>query len=223
MELIGLQAQRYDIGRAAVFRRDVWDGTDDLFDPAKLIHVGNTEGELDIEPNAEFSDLTLEVTGPAILRRFLSGESPSFTLGVFPSPSSLKLFSPTGRGSAGHGRRIPLREHTLWIEPEELFIGEDEEGLPVEVPVTWDGVGDAFLKDGEPLTESEQELADMSLVIWKATIERASPVYRHEDGGKSLREITVNLLQDFARPEGCQLYLVMGEHEDFDELDFTPA
>lgn len=213
MELLSPDTQRYDIGRAAIFRRDPWNGTGSVF--TGMTHLGNTEGAIEIEPNAEYSELTLpETSGPAALKRYLSGERPSFEIGIFPNPDNLQVFSPTGRASAGQRRRRPVREHLLWIVPEELFLGEDENGNVVEVPVEY--AAGAWTKDGEALSTEDQELLDLSLIIWRADFGRAAPRYVHEDGGKSLRSVPVTMQQDFARPDGCQLYLVLSEAADFD-------
>jgi hypothetical protein len=107
MELKNISEERFDIGRAAILRAPHWDGSDDLF--AAMEHIGTTEGPVEIEPNEEYSDLTIEVTGPAILKRYLSGESPSFDLGVFPDPEKMALFSPTGTASSGVTRRRLVR------------------------------------------------------------------------------------------------------------------
>lgn len=213
MQLISPATQKYDIGRAAIFRRDPWDGTGSVF--TGMVHIGNTEGAVEIEPNPEYSELTLpETSGPAALKRYLTGERPSFELGIFPNPANLKIFSPTGRASAGQRRRRGVREHLLWIVPEELFIGTDEKGNSVEVPVTF--AAGAFKKADKELTADEQALVDMSMLIWRADFGRATPRFVHEDGGKSLRSVPVTLQQDFDRPDGCQLYLMVGEASEFD-------
>jgi hypothetical protein len=222
MELKDVATQRYDIGRAAIFVHGTeanglitptaWDPSDPLF--SSMIHIGNTEGAIDIAMNPEYSELTLpETSGPAAIRRFLTGEKPSFTIGIFPTPNGMKLFSPTGKGSAGQMRRRRVRERLLWIVPEEVFLAEDANGNVVEVPLTY--AGGQFLKDGDPVSDEEQELLDMSLLCWRCDFQRATPVYRHEDGGKSLREVEVMLQQDFTRPDGCQLFLMLEEAADF--------
>lgn len=227
MELRDLRTERFDIGRAAILRfapeggagqrtTGEWDGTVPLFDAME--HIGTTEGPVDIEANAEFSDLTIEVTGPAILKSYLSGEAPTFEIGVFPDPEKMRVFSPTGTASAGVMRRQPARLSTLWLVAEELFLAPDENGRIVEVPVTY--VGGEFLKDGDPLTQEEQDLVDMSLVIWKVRMGRATPRFAHEDGGKSLRSVPMAVLQDFDRPNGAQLWLAGAEIEEF-EVDFA--
>lgn len=218
MDLQDVSTQRYDIGRCAIFHTTPpWDGSDDLFGVTALgapnSHIGNTEGAVDIAPNSEYSELTLpETSGPAAIKRFLSGDKPSFEVGVFPNPVNIAIFSPTGKGSAGQQRRRRVREHTLWIVPEELFLKEDVNGNVGEVAVTY--VGGVFLKDGVPLTADEQELMDMSMLVWRADFSRATPIFKHEDGGKSLKSITVNIQQDFSKPDGCQLYLMVGEAAD---------
>jgi hypothetical protein len=220
MELQGLEQGRYDIGRAAIFYAPTWDGSSDLF--AAMEPFGYTEGPLEIEANEEYSDLTLEVTGPAILKRYLSGESPSFELGVFPTPEVMARFSPTGRASAGTMRRNLVQTHTLWIGAEELFLADDGTGRKVQVPFTYSG--GVFLKDGEALTVEEQELADMSILMWKVQVGRIAPRYAHEDGGKSLRTVPFQVLQDLTKPDGCQLYLVMSEMDDYEyDLDLEGA
>lgn len=223
MDLKDVSTQRYDIGRAAIFvygtedgdgviTPEAWDEADPLF--ASMIHIGNTEGAIDIAMNPEYSELTLpETSGPAAILRFLAGERPEFTLGIFPTPAGMRLFSPTSLGSAGQQRRRRVKEALLWIVPEELFLAEDVNNNVVEVPVTY--AGGAFLKDGNPLTTAEQELVDMSILAWRCDFSRATPIYQHEDGGKSLREVTVMVQQDFSKPDGAQLFLVVGEASVF--------
>jgi hypothetical protein len=214
MELRDLSNERFDIGRSAILRAPHWDGTGGLVALfGDLEHIGTTEGPVDIEANEEYSDLTIEVTGPAILKRYLSGESPSFEMGVFPDPEKMALFSPTGSASAGSKRRRQVLPHTLWIVPEELFLAPDATGRMVEVPITF--AAGAFLKDGDPLTADEQDLVDMSILVWKAQFGRMTPRYSHEDGGKSLKTVPVQILQDLAKPDGAQLYMVMAELETF--------
>ena len=221
--------ERFDIGRAAIFRyapeyagtgqttAGAWDGTTDLF--AEMEHIGTTEGPVDIGANPEYSELSIEVTGPAALKRYLSGERPEFEIGVFPNPANMGVFTPTGRGSAGQKRRRLVREHTLWVVPEELFLETDAAGNMTEVAVTY--AGGSFLKDGNALSVAEQELVDMSILIWRADFSRLTPLYQHDDGGKSLKNVTVTVQQDLQKPDGCQLYLVMSELADFPTLDLA--
>lgn len=220
MLLTDLATEKFDIGKAAILTFNdgaggtVWDGTADLF--ANMTHVGTTEGPVELNANPEYSELQIETLGPAALKRYLSGERPSFELGVFPNPDAMAYFSPTGRASAGHKRRALVKSHTIWIVAEQLFLDDDQE----EVAITY--VAGEFLKAGVSLTAAEQAMVDESLLIWKADYTRAVPVFRHEDGGKSLRNVTVTVQQDLDKPNGCQLYLVLAELADFPDIDFIP-
>lgn len=232
MDLQNLAAQRFDIGKAAIFAYSEdagvtyteWDPTVDLF--PSMYHIGTTEGPVEIAANDEYSDLKVEDTGPAILKRYLSGENPSFEMGVFPDPTQVQAFSPTGTASAGFQRRPLVKTQTLWIVPEQLFMAYTD-GVPSEVAVTYTATGSplvqSFKKDGTALTAAEQELVDMSVLIWKAQFGRLTPRYSHEDGGKSLRSVPVTILQDFDKPNGAQLYLTLSELADFPTLDLLPS
>ena len=235
MDLRSLSAQKYDIGKAAVlaYSEDSagdaataeaagygeWNTAKNLF--VDLVHIGTTEGPVEIAANEVFSDLTIEDTGPAVLKSYLSGESPSFELGLFPNPAAMKAFSPTGTASAGFELRPLVNTITLLIVPAELF-NEYTNNVPARVAVTY--TGGSFLKDGGALTTEEQRLLDSGLLIWKARFGRLTPRFAHEDGGKSLRNVPVTVMQDFEKPNGCQLYLHLSEIDDYDyELDFEPV
>lgn len=234
-----LNSQRHDIGRyiAYAYTDDdgvtwsEWDGTTDLFATTtdgddttfdNLEHLGTTEGELSIDHGEEYSQLKLEQTGPAVHEEYLEGEDHTFTLGVFPTPEGLKKLSPTGTGSTGFARRPKTKRQTLIIVPEQLVFDYDASGHPVEQVLTYEA-GD-FLKAGSALTDAEQELADMILIYWKVRFGRLSPVFRNEDGGKSIMDsLPVQAHQDTSKPSGCQIRLVMGELEDFsDDIDLEP-
>lgn len=222
MQLVGVNTQKYHIGRMSLFRAPAWDGATNLI--TALTHVGNTEGEVNIQTNPEFSDLTLpETSGPAILTRYLAGENPSFDLGIFPSLTGLALFTPTARGSAGQQHRRLVREHTLWVVPEQLFAKTDVDGnVTFDAVIAYTTAG-GFTKDAIALTTEEQRLADLSLFIWRAHFSRATPIYRHEDGGKAMQTVTVTVMQDFTKPDGCQLYMLAGEIDDFPTVDLDGA
>lgn len=225
MELLSLNAQKYDIGRAAIFGvPGGWNGTDPLFDEyGPMQHYGTIEGVVDPEPNPEYSELTIETTGPAALKRYLSGLRPTFDVNFFPNPDNMALLSPTGRASQGQQRRTLVYEHTLWIVPEELFLKRDANGTVREVSVYYDGSD--WYKDGVAVVggSEDERLIESSMVIWRADFSPLTPVFNHEDGGKALKATTVTVQQDFSKPDGCQLYLVMAELGDFPTLDLNPS
>lgn len=203
--LLDIATQTYDIGRAAIFRADYWNGGSDLL--AQLTHLGNTEGEVNPTGNEEFSMLTIpENLGPAALKVYVTGAFPGFETGMFVNPTLLPILSPTGSGSIGNTRQRRVKEHTLWIVPEQLFIKPDSNGIEQEV--TLDLTAGVWTKDGEPFTAEDTRLFGLSSFVWRAYFERAMPVYRHEDGGKSLQQVSVKMLQDLDKPNGHQILTV---------------
>ena len=218
MEPIGALEQRYDIGRGLIFIRPVWDGSGPLFDEAEFFHLGDTVGGLKPEPNAQYNNLTVEeLFGPAILKRYIKGFAPTMTMTVFPTPATLGIISPTGVASMGFERQRFVNEWTAWVVPENLFMKQDSNGFRRRVPVTW--AGGAFLKDGVALTAEEQELADLSYVVWRADFEQLTEAMMDENGGYAGTEVNMNMQQQFIMPDGCQILLVMGELATFPTLD----
>lgn len=232
MEKTDLRDKQYDIGRCAVFICDQWDGTTNLFaDGGPLLHLGTTEGEVRIAPNPEYSELTLpEELGPSALKRYLTGTRPTVSFGLFPDIDQMKAVSPTGLASLGHESQILAKTYTLWIVPEQLFKKPNALNFPENVPVVL--TAGNWLKDGIALTTEEERLLHLSSLIWKADFAPLTPVYRHEDGGKSLTEIEVTVQHDLDRPQGCQQILVLGEYfgdypafstASVPSLDFEPV
>jgi len=208
VELINIGTQSYDIGRAALFYGPQWDGSGDLL--TTLQHLGNTEGEFNFEPNEEFSALTIpENMGPAVLKKYVTGAAPTAEIGVFVNPTSLPVFSPTGAGSLGNMRQRRVKRYTLWVVPEQLFLKADSNGVEQEVEIALSG--GVWTKDGQPFTPEDTRLFQLSLFGWDVHFERAAPIYRHEDGGKSLRTITIHFLQDLTKPDGHQIATVGAE------------
>ena len=213
MDILSLSAQQYDIGKCAVFYTDpAWDGTTNLFaSGGPLTHLGTTEGEVVINPNPAYSELTLpEATGPSALKRYITGTRPTFTLGLFPDLAQMAVVSPTGIASLGFERQRLAKTLTLWIVPEALFLKADANGFQQAVSVVL--TAGVWRKDGIALTTEEERLLNLSSLIWKADIAPESVTYRHEDGGKSLSQVEVTVQHDFTKPEGAQQILVLGEY-----------
>ena len=206
-DLLEIWQQSYDIGRPAIYVAGTgvypdevpayWDGGDAL----AMFHLGNTQGEVQFAPNAEFSNLTLqENTGPAILKSYMTGTAPTFTVSVFGDPRMLRLISPTASASGGASRQTRVRPHTLWIGPEQLFILSAPGQTDQKVPVVYSG--GVWTKNGSPFTTEDQRLFNMSIFCWKARFDPFMPVYRHEEAGKAHAEITCHLMHDVTKPEG---------------------
>lgn len=225
MQTASVFGRRYDIGTGYIFAYSeddgatfgTWDGSSDLF--ANLFPVPTaTESPLEETSNAEYSDLTIEATGPGIHKRYLSGESPTLSFRAYATDEGLKFFSPTGTASAGFSRRPKTKEYTIWIVPEQLFATYNANGKPdYTSDITY--VGGEFLKDGEPLTTEDQELVDLSRIYWKVQADRMSAPFNSADGGSAVTDVTLQVLQDFNKPDGCQLVLAVSEIADFPELD----
>jgi hypothetical protein len=235
MQARSMGSQKYDIGKALVFAYSedsggdwatavangfgVWNTSKNLF--SDLVHLGTTEGPVEYEANETFSDLTIEDTGPAIHESYLEGENVTFDLGLFPVPELIKALSPTGTASAGFELRPLANRMTMWIVPQRLFIVYTA-NVPSKVPVTFSG--GVFLKDGEALDTEAQRMLDSSRLFWKVRPGRLSERLSSEDGGKSLVTTTMTGMQDFDKPNGCQIYLHLSEIDDYEyELDFEPA
>jgi hypothetical protein len=212
MEITGLREQSYDIGKCVVMITDRWDGTTNLFaDGGPLTHLGTTEGEVQIAPNPEYSELTLpEALGPSALKRYLTGTRPTFSLGMFADLEQMKAVSPTGLASMGQERQILDKTYTLWIVPEALFLKPNALGFSQPVPVVL--TSGVWLKDGVALTTEEERLLHLSSLIWKADFAPLGVMYKHEEGGKALTTTEVTVQHDLDRPEGCQQVLVLGEY-----------
>lgn len=226
MQSASVFGRRYDIGKALIFAYSeddggtfgVWDGATDMFANMAQVPTG-TESPLEETSNAEYSDLTIEDTGPAIHKRYLSGESPTLSLRAYATDAGLTFFSPTGTASSGFSRRPLTKNYTIWVVPEQLFATYDANGKPdYTAEITY--VGGVFLKDGEALTTEEQELANLSRIYWKVQADRLSAPYNSENGGSAVADVTLQVLQDFTKPEGCQLVLAVSELDDFEyDLD----
>jgi len=232
MDILSLQAKKYDIGKCAVlYAKPAWDGTTNLFATGgPLIHLGTTEGEVVIAPNPAYSELTLpEETGPSALKRIITGTRPTFSLGLFPDLDQMAVVSPTGIASMGFERQRLATVLTLWIVPQALFLKPDANNNPRPVSVILDA--GVWKKDGVAIVagSEDERLLFLSSLCWRCDFAPQSIVYRHEDGGKALSQVEVTVQHDFDRPEGCQQVLVLGEaFSDYPvfstvELDFEPV
>jgi hypothetical protein len=229
MQIADVTGRRYDIGKALIFAYTeddgvsfkTWDGSGNFFE--NLRQKAGTESPVSESPNSEYSDLVIEDTGPAIHKRYMTGESPTLTLNVYATDEAITFFSPTGTASAGFTRRPLVKEYSLWVVPEQLFATYNPNGKPdFTADITF--TGGVFLKDGDPLTVDEQELADVSRIYWRVHSERLVPPFDSADGGNARAEVTLQVMQDFTKPDGCQLYLSLSEMDDYEyELDFEGA
>lgn len=207
--LLDLSAQVRAIGRAAVFY-----GTGPYAYVASptgadltLTHLGDTEGEITIETNEEYSDLTLpELTGAAIHKRYIAGENPRVTIPIYAADAALRaILSPTGSASGGYMRRRAVTQRVLALIPEEVFI---EANAQASLVATNTAGTMAWTVGGDAATAAQLALLDQAIFFWTGHFEKAMPIYRHEDGGKVVQSVVFQSMYNTSMPDGHKLYTI---------------
>ena len=204
MELNDLDTSKFAIGKGAVFYADAWDFDSDLH--TDLSFLGFTEGEIVVEMNETFNMLTLpEYTGDAAHKAFVQGEAPVATIPLFTADPALRaILSPTGGASGGRRRQQPVKEYTLVVLPEELFL--DPSDTQEDLALTPNMASDGWELGGTALTEAQEELLGQSAWMWRGYFSKPPLTYRHEDGGKSVDQCTFTLMYQVLAPNGHRLY-----------------
>lgn len=201
-DLLDLTTQVRAIGRGSVFYgTGAFAGSgNDL----ALTHLGDTEGEITIEPNEEYSELTLpELTGAAPHEKYVSGQAPVVTIPLYAADAALRaIVSPTGSASGGYQRRRAVTEYTLVIFPEQVFIEGD-----VQVTVAYTTAG-GWTVGGDAATATQEALLDLSIFFWRGHFTVTPPMYRHEDGGKVVQEVMFHAMHNGSMPDGHHLYTI---------------
>lgn len=182
--LTNLETALRAIGRGIVL-------TGDPFTASGLVPVGLTDGEIRVEVNENYDDLTAEQTGPAIHERSLRGMNPRIVVPIILGDKGmLAELSPTGTAGGGHLSAQPVTETSLVIFPESAFLATGSVAYAGGPPKVW-----------APLTAP-----DFSFWGWRGHWERPGPMYRIADGGKVVLECNFQLLWDAARPDGQKLF-----------------
>ncbi len=193
-----------DIGRGVVFYSvGAYGGTGtDL----TLVHLGDTEGEIKIDPNPEYQALTTpELTGPIPHEKYLQGIAPTLTIPLFSADPLLDaIVTPTvqATGSQGGGfdRRQAVTEYALVIFPEALFI---ESAIAVAVEYTTA----ADWKVGADIaTAAQLAILDKAIFFWRGHFDPMVPKYTHEDGGKEIQEVTFHAMHNESMQQGHYIY-----------------
>ncbi len=173
-----------------------------------LVFLGDTEGEITVEDNASFSELTTpELTGEIARAKYLEGIKPVVTIPLLGADPALSLIvNPTGvaSGSQGGGfeRHQAVTEYTLVIFPEELFI---ESNTPAVVAYTTAG---GWTVGGNAATSEQDALIDKAIFFWRGHFESLLPRYSHEDGGKLITEVTFHAMHNNAMQQGHYVYTI---------------
>jgi hypothetical protein len=161
-------------GRAVVFYANRWDGAS----PLEMLHLGDTEGDVVVTPNATIEHLTTpEISGPAVREADYVGENPTVEIPLYlADPALLSVISPTGLAHAGYNAKIPAKEYTLAIFPEPLFIEIDSQSRPHRR--TLSRAGGLWLLNGEPLAPERMTLLGASCWLWRGYFSRPPRTFR---------------------------------------------
>lgn len=200
--LLDLTAQVRAIGRGSIFYGTgafAGSGTD-----LALTHLGDTEGEIGLEANDEYSELTLpELTGPVPHEKYISGQAPVITMPLYAADASLRaITSPTGSASGGYQRRRSVTEYSLVIFPEDVFI---ESNAQAQLGYTTAG---GWTVGGDAATSAQEALLDLAIFFWRGHFETVLPMYRHEDGGKVVQEVVFHAMHNGDMPDGHHIYTI---------------
>ena len=199
-----LEATIRHIGRGVVFYSVgafAGTGTD-----LTQIFLGDTEGEITVEENAEFAELTTpELTGPIARSKYLEGIAPVITIPILGADPALDaVINPTGvsSGSQGGGyeRHQAVTEYGLTIFPEELFI---ESNAPAVLQYT---TGAGWKVGGDAATAAQDALIDKAIFFWRGHFEALTPRYIHEDGGKLITEVVYHAMHNNNMVQGHYIY-----------------
>lgn len=170
------------IGTAYVFV------SDDPTDAASWELLGITEGDLSVDEQFQYNDLKLpEWTGEAVHERKVDGQSISINIPlIWGDPALYDKVAPLG--VKGGGRSVPVAVTTKTV----LIIPRSEVG------------------SGISLTAGTWAPAAPTHAIWlhRACFAPGQYSFRHGDGGKVIRQISVMPMFDNSKPEGQKLYTI---------------
>ena len=192
------------IGRGSVFYEAgafAGSGTD-----LTLTYLGDTEGEITVEENAEFASLTTpELTGPVARQKYLEGIAPVITIPLLGGDPALDIIvnpapAASGSGGGGYDRHQAVTEYTLVIFPEEVFIESNAaQNVQYDQILTWKVGGDAASAD-------QLALFDKSIFFWRGHFETPARRYTHADGGKEIVEAVFHAMHNVNMQQGHWIY-----------------
>ena len=159
------------------------------FTSGGLDPLGPTEGEISVDESFQYNDYTLpEWTGEALHNRDVDGASLAITAPMILGDTTLyDKLNPLGQAGSGYSRPQPVVTTSVLIVPRNQV---PDAGLSLTAGV-W-----------------APAAPDHCVFIWKATVEPARYAYRHQEGGKVIREVTFRPMFDDTMPEGYKLYTI---------------
>lgn len=192
-------------GRGVVFYAPKWDGVGAL----SMTQLGVTEGDIVVTPNASTAALTIpELTGPAAHEMDYIGEAPTVDIPLYlADPALIAICSPSGSGHAGRSRRGPVKEWTLAVIPEGIFLEAGGDGIVADHTVAFDGAG-VWTFNSIALDADRQRMLDVSFWLWRAVFNRPPRKFRGGDGDakKNIETVQAVGLHHPGMPEGHHIY-----------------
>jgi hypothetical protein len=172
-----------------------------------LIALGLTEGEIGIELNDSYSELTLpEETGAAPHAKYLEGYAPVVTIPLIAADDALRaIVSPTGSAHGGYDSRRAVTERALVLIPQEVFI---ENNAKVALVATNTAGTMAWTVGGDAATAAQLALLDLSIWFWRGHFTATPPMYKHEDGGKVVQQVQFHAMHNSSMPSGHKLFTI---------------
>lgn len=150
--------------------------------------LGITEGELTVDEQFQYNDFKLpEWTGEAVHERNVDGQSISIAVPlVWGDPALYDKVAPLG--VKGGGRSVPQAVETRTV----LIVPRSE-------------VGAGMSYDGATWAPAAPTHA-----VWlhRACFAPGQYAFKHADGGKIIRQITIMPMFDNTKPEGQKLYTI---------------
>lgn len=178
--------------------------------PLYLQHLGDTEGDIVINTNAQMDALTVpELTGPAAHEMDYSGEGPVVEIPLYVTDPALEeIISPFGLRSAGLSRRSQVSEHTLVIFPEALFVTSGAGVVPTAEALSFDG--GIWQLGGDNLTTAQEALLGQAVWFWRGAFTRPSKTFHGAagDARKNIETVTFTSMHHGDMPEGHKLYTI---------------
>lgn len=203
-DLLDLTTQVRAIGRGSIFYEAGAFAFDAGGTDVTMLHLGDTEGEISIELNDEYSELTLtELTGPAPHEKYLSGYAPQVTIPLYAADDALRaIVSPTGSAHGGYQRRRAVTQYKIGIIPEQVFIESN-----AQAQLTYDQVN-GWQVGGDAATAAQLALLDLAIWFWAGHFTGTPPMFKHEDGGKVVQQVVFHAMHNDSMPDGHHLFTI---------------
>lgn len=206
LNLASVAALVASYGRGVVFYADKWDPA---VGALAMTQLGVTEGDIAVNPNGATAGLTIpELTGPAVHEMDYLGENPVVEVPLYlADPALIAVVSPSGSAHAGRSRRGPVKEYTLAIFPEALFLQADAQGIVSDKTVAFDA-GGAWTFNSVPLDATRQQWLDASFWLWRCVFNRPTRRFRGGAGDekKNIETVSTQTMHHPDLPEGHHLY-----------------